>query len=223
MIDRRNFLKLGVTTAGSSLLPVEPALAESELPLKQGGESYSQFSGNKHKSVPSICGQCPSRCAILGYLDEGRLVKIEGQPTSIRNQGKVCAKGQTGVTKAYDPDRILSPLKRVGKRGEGQWKQISWDEALDDLASRLKKFHDDGTPEKFVFHHGWISQSSEKLINDIFLATYGTASIIKQTCQSQSARWSAHELTWGGNIDNWDIENSKFVLNFGSKIGRAHV
>ncbi len=222
MVDRRNFLKLSFTAAGTTLLPAQTALAEDSEILKQGGEGYSQFSGNKLKAVPSICGQCPSRCAILGYLDEDRLVKIEGQPTSIRNQGKVCAKGQTGATKVYDPDRILSPLKRVGKRGEGQWKQISWDEALDDLAGRLKKFHDDGTPEKFVFHHGWISQSAEKLINDIFLATYGTASIINQTCQSQSARWSAHELTWGGNIDNWDIDNSKFVLNFGSNLLEAH-
>ena len=222
MVDRRNFLKLGVATAGSSLLPVHTALAENEEPLKKGGEGYSHLSGNKLEAVPSICGQCPSRCAILGYLDEGRLVKIEGQPSSIRNQGKVCAKGQSGASKVYDPDRILHPLMRTGERGAGQWKQVSWDEALDDLSRRLKKLRDEGTPEKFVFHHGWVSASAEKLIDDVFLATYGTASIIKQTCQKQSARWSAHELTWGANIDNWDIENSKFILNFGSNVLEAH-
>ncbi len=222
MVDRRNFLKLGVATAGSSLLPGHTAAAEDGEILRQGGEGYSHFSGTELESVPSICGQCPSRCAILGYLDEGRLVKIEGQPNSIRNQGKVCAKGQTGVTKMYDPDRILHPLMRVGKRGEGQWKQISWDDALDELAGRLKTLRDAGTPDKFVFHHGWTSASAEKLIDDIFLATYGTASVIKQTCQRQSARWSAHELTWGANIDNWDIDNTKFILNFGSNVLEAH-
>ncbi|NQV45328.1 MAG: molybdopterin-dependent oxidoreductase [Rhodospirillales bacterium] len=222
MVDRRNFLKLGVATAGSSLLPVHTASAESEQPLKQGGEGYSHLSGTKLIAVPSICGQCPSRCAILGYLDEGRLVKIEGQPDSIRNQGKVCAKGQTGASKVYDPDRISQPLMRTGERGAGQWKQISWDEALDELSGRLMKLREEGTPEKFVFHHGWVSASAEKLIDDVFLTTYGTASIIKQTCQKQSARWSAHELTWGSNIDNWDIDNTKFVLNFGSNALEAH-
>ena len=222
MVDRRNFLKLGAATAGSSLLPTHTALAEEEEILRQGGEGYSHFTGNALDAVPSICGQCPSRCAILGYLDEGRLVKIEGQPNSIRNQGKVCAKGQTGATKVYDPDRILYPLKRSGKRGEGQWKKISWEEALDDLAGRLKRLRDDGTPEKFVFHHGWISSSAEALIDNIFLATYGTASIIKQTCQRQSARWTAHELTWGANIDNWDIDQAGYVLNFGSNVLEAH-
>ena len=218
MVDRRDFLKLGIATVSTPLLPAGIASAEERVVLKQGGEGYSHFSGNKLKAVPSICGQCPSRCAILGYLDEDRVVKIEGQPTSIRNQGKVCAKGQTGATKLYDPDRLLTPLKRTGKRGEGKWKQISWDEALDDLSGRLKKMYDDGTPEKFVFHHGWISDSADKLINDVFLATYGTGSIISQTCHHQSARKTAQELTWGGRGDSWDFDNAKFVLNFGSNV-----
>jgi anaerobic selenocysteine-containing dehydrogenase len=222
MVDRRKFLRLGVAAASAPLLPTGMASAEEAVVLKKGGEGYSQLSGTKLQAIPSICGQCPSRCAILGYLDEGRLVKIEGQPRSIRNQGKVCAKGQAGASKIYDPDRILYPLKRTGKRGNGQWQKISWDDALDELTGRLKKFRDEGTPEKFVFHHGWISASAEKLIDDIFLATYGTASIIKQTCHGQSARWTAHELTWGANIDNWDIDNARFVLNFGSNVLEAH-
>lgn len=222
MVDRRNFLKLGMAAAGASLLPIRTACAKVKDALRQGGEGYSQLSGTQLTAVPSICGQCPSRCAILGFVDEGRVVKIEGQPNSIRNQGKVCAKGQAGAAKIYDPDRILSPLKRTGKRGQGQWQQITWDEALDDLTARLKKLRDEGTPEKFVFHHGWISSSAEKLIDDVFLATYGTGSIIKQTCQGQSARWTAHELTWGGQADNWDFDNTKYVLNFGSNVLEAH-
>ena len=222
MIDRRKFLRLGAAAAGAPLLPMSMAFAVEGEAMKQGGKGYSQLSGTKIKAIPSICGQCPSRCAILGYVDEGRVVKIEGQPSSIRNQGRVCAKGQSGVTKIYDPDRILFPLKRTGKRGQGQWRKISWDDALEELADRLKKLRDEGVPEKFVFHHGWIPASAEKLIDDIFLATYGTASIIKQTCQSQSARWTAHELTWGGNIDNWDIDNTRFILNFGSNLLEAH-
>jgi len=222
MVDRRNFLKLGVGAASASLLPVDLASAEEKEVLKHGGEDYSQFSGNKLKAVPSICGQCPSRCAIVGYLDDNRVVKIEGQPASIRNQGRVCAKGQTGATKIYDPDRILTPLKRAGKRGQGKWRKISWDDALDELSGRLIKLRDQGTPEKFVFHHGWIPASTEKLIDDVFLATYGTASIIRQTCQHQSARGTAHELTWGATVDNWDFNNTRFVLNFGSNVLEAH-
>ncbi len=222
MVDRRKFLEWGAASASASLLPVRFASADEGEPMKRGGEGYSHLSGTKLTAIPSICGQCPSRCAIVGYVDETRVVKIEGQPNSIRNQGQVCAKGQSGAAKLYDSDRILTPLKRTGKRGQGEWRKISWDEALGELAGRLKKLRDEGTPEKFVFHHGWISESAEKLIDDIFLATYGTASIIRQTCQGQSARWTAHELTWGANIDNWDFDNTRFVLNFGSNVLEAH-
>ena len=222
MVDRRKFLTLGLAAASVPLLPIRTAFAKVKNALRQGGDGYSQLSGTQLTAIPSICGQCPRRCAILGFVDEGRVVKIEGQPSSIRNQGKVCAKGQAGAAKIYDPDRILFPLKRTGKRGQGQWQKISWDEALGDLAARLKKLRDAGTPEKFVFHHGWVPSSAEALIDDVFLATYGTGSIIKQTCQGQSARWTAHELTWGGRADNWDFDNTKYVLNFGSNVLEAH-
>jgi len=221
MINRRKFIKLGATVAVIPQL-VREAHAKVSEKLKKGGEAYSHFSGTQLTPVASICGQCPSRCAIIGYVDEGRVVKIEGQPSSIRNQGKICAKGHSGAQIIYDPDRILSPLRRSGQRGQGEWEKISWDEALADLTARLKKLRDDGHPEKFVFHHGWIPTSAEHLIDDIFLPAYGTASIIKQTCHGQSARWTAHELTWGGRVDNWDLDNTDFVLNFGSNVLEAH-
>ena len=63
-------------------------------------------------------------------MEDGKLVKIGGQPASIRTEGKLCAKGQAGVNQVYDPDRVLYPLKRIGARGEGKWKRISWDDAL---------------------------------------------------------------------------------------------
>ena len=136
MINRRKFIKLGAAVA-SVPLSVRTAHAKASEILKKGGEAYSHFTGTKLSPVPSICDQCPSHCAIIGYVDGSHVVKIEGQPNSIRNQGKVCAKGQAGVQKAYDPDRILSPLRRTGKRGQGQWEKISWDVALNDLTGHL--------------------------------------------------------------------------------------
>jgi len=135
----------------------------------------------------------------------------------------LCAKGQAGINQVYDPDRILQPLKRVGKRGEGKWEKISWDAALGDLAGRLKKLRDEGHPEKFMFHHGWISASGERLINKVFLAAYGTGTIADNSCLGQSARRTAHELTWGGSHDNWDFENTRFILNFGSNVLEADI
>ena len=66
----------------------------------------------------------------IGYVEDGRLHKLEGKPKLPRTSGRLCARGQAGVNIVYNPDRLLYPLKRVGKRGEGKWKRISWEEAL---------------------------------------------------------------------------------------------
>jgi len=221
MINRRKFLKLGAAST-APLLPLGTARGATSETLEHGGIAYSRYSGEELEGVSSICGQCPSHCAIVGYLDRDRLYKIEGQPSSIRNEGKICAKGQAGAQKLYDPDRILHPMRRTGQRGEGKWEKISWDTALEDLTGRLQKLRDDGEAGKFVFHHGWISDSAEQLIDETFLPAYGTKSIIRQTCRGQSPRWTAQELTWGGHEDNWDFERARYILNFGSNVLEAH-
>ena len=223
MINRRNFLKIGAATAaGASVLVNSEASAETTHDLQHGGKDYSYLSGTERDSVPTACALCASRCAALAYLDGDYVIKVEGQPESLRTLGKVCSKGQAGHTQVYDPDRILKPMKRTGKRGEGKWKQISWDEALGELAGRLKKLRDDGAPEKFMFHHGWISASADRLINKVFLPTYGTGTVADNSCLGQSARLMAHELTWGNRDDSWDFDNTHYVLNFGSNVMEAH-
>ena len=222
MINRRNFLKLGAITAtGTSALVSTEASAQQEK-LKQGGQDFSYLSGAQRDAVPTACALCASRCAAVAYVDGGYVVKVEGQPESRRTQGRLCAKGQAGHTQVYDPDRILKPMQRTGKRGDGQWRQISWDDALNELTEHLRQLRDAGEPEKFMFHHGWISASAKALINKVFLPSYGTATIADNSCLGQSARIIAHELTWGNHDDNWDFENTGYILNFGSNVMEAH-
>jgi thiosulfate reductase / polysulfide reductase chain A len=223
MVSRRGFLKFGAAAAAATpLLEGRAARAHEEDLTVYGGVDYSHLSGTERDPVATVCGLCPSRCPAIGYVENGYVVKIEGQPDSIRTAGKLCAKGQAGVNQIYDPDRIIYPLRRAGKRGEGKWRRISWDEALSELADRLTVLRDQGNPEKFMFHHGWISASADKLINKVFLASYGTGSIANNTCLGQSARGVAHELTCGRSEDSWDFDNARFVLNFGSNVMEAH-
>ena len=113
-------------------------------------------------------------------------------------------------------------MKRVGKRGEGKWKRISWNEALDELTVRLKKLRDKGHQEKFMFHYGRMKASSSKLIKSVFLPSYGTKTIGNHTSICEGAKWTAQELTWGSHYDNWDFDKTNYVLNFGSNCLEAH-
>lgn len=222
MVNRRDFLKVGAAAAAASAgFAGAGVLTEARSALLAGGKDFSPLTGKERHAVPSACWQCVTRCPMIAYVEDGRLVKISGQPNSIRTEGKICAKGNAGINQVYDPDRILYPLKRAGARGEGKWKRISWDEALTEIAGRLKKLRDEGHPEKFMFHYGRMKASSDKVIKT-FLSTYGTGTIGNHTSICEGGKWTAQELTWGQHYDNWDFDNARYVLNFGSNVFEAH-
>ncbi len=110
--------------------------------------------GDKCKDVqvvPGMCQLCSTVCGILGYVKDGRVIKIEGNPKDPNSRGHLCARGHAGLNHLYHPERLLYPLKRVGARGEGKWKRISWDEALDEIAEKLKAVRESGHPENSLF------------------------------------------------------------------------
>lgn len=223
-LSRRNVLKLAAAsgalmTAGKGM--VGTALAGS-VELAHGGRDFNPETGKERKAVPTICYSCVTRDPKIAFVEDGRVVKIEGQPNSIRSLGKICSKGQAGINQVYFPDRILYPLKRVGKRGDGKYKRISWDEALTDLAARMKKLRDDGHPEKLMYHYGRAKGSSSKLPKTVFMGTYGSKTISGHTSICEGGKWVAQELTWGNHYDNWDFDNTDYVLNFGSSVLEAH-
>jgi anaerobic selenocysteine-containing dehydrogenase len=187
----------------------------------QTGRDFSPKTGKERKAIPTTCWQCVSRDAMIGFVEDGRLVKLEGNPKSKRTGGYICARGQGGLTSVYDPDRILYPMKRTGPRGSGKWKRISWEEATSELTNRIKELRDAGQIEKFLYHYGRAKASSSKVITGLAKAT-GTGSVGNHTGVCESAKWTAQEMTWGGHFDNWDIDSTKYMLIFGSNILETH-
>jgi len=80
---------------------------------------------------------CPDTCATLVTVEDGRATRIAGDPGHPVTQGFLCAKVNRYIERTYDPERVRTPLRRTGPKGSGQFSEISWDEALDEIASRL--------------------------------------------------------------------------------------
>ncbi|QDG54913.1 formate dehydrogenase [Persicimonas caeni] len=91
--------------------------------------------------VPTVCFNCESACGLLAYVDKKtyEIKRFEGNPAHPGSRGRNCAKGPATHNQIYDPERILYPLKRVGERGEGKWKRVSWEEALEDIAQKMRE------------------------------------------------------------------------------------
>ncbi|MFQ6083850.1 MAG: molybdopterin-dependent oxidoreductase, partial [Candidatus Aminicenantia bacterium] len=219
-LDRRDFIKLGALSCGVLTLGLKSQSENLEGKIKVA--DFSPETGVERQAIPSACWQCVARDGIIGYVEDCKLVKIEGNPALPRTNGKLCARGQAGINQVYNPDRILYPMKRVGKRGEGKWKRITWEEAINEVTAKLKELKDNGHPEEFMFHYGRMKASSSKIIKSYFLPAYETKTIGNHTSVCEGGKWTSQELTWGKHYDVNDVANTNMILNFGCNFFETH-
>ena len=104
--------------------------------------------------IRTVCEGCMSGCGVMVHRDNGRVTKIAGDPEHPQNKGRLCIKGLTYDELVYHPDRIKHPMKRVGERGGGKWVEISWDQALDEIAGKFDEIIDDHGPEAITLGFG---------------------------------------------------------------------
>lgn len=112
------------------------------------------------KIIPTMCHGCfygGYNCGILAHVKNGRFVRVEGNPYHPLNKGRLCAKGLAAVKWVYNPHRLKYPLIRVGEKGEGRFRRIDWDTALNTIAERLSEIRDKAGPEYILFIKGQAS------------------------------------------------------------------
>ena len=213
-MNRRSFIKLSAGT-GAAVAVVPSALKAMETEL--GGKDFSPTTLTERKAIPINCHVCNIQDGAIAYVENGRVVKLEGNPEHVSTRGRLCAKGNSGMWYSYDPDRILYPLRRVGARGEGKWKRITWDEALTELAQKLDAAIKED-PNSVVLKYG---RNRSGGVIDRFMNTIGSASVLNHTSVCESSKKVGMEPTWGPDIETPDFANTKYVLNFGSNILEA--
>jgi anaerobic selenocysteine-containing dehydrogenase len=218
-ISRRDFLKIGAISIATLAAEYKfMALVGAERPVG-GGKSVSRTTGVPRHPVPSTCLLCPAHCGIIGFLEDNILVKIEGNPRDPNSRGRLCARGQAGIQQVYNPDRLLFPMMRKGPRGSGEWQRISWDEAYNQIAARLREVRQSGRPEEFVFAAGIQGLSG---IGRRFMRAFGTPNVVEEAALYRANKEVAQELTWGARKDVNDVAHTRYMLNFGANPYEAH-
>jgi len=109
---------------------------------------------SNRQSTRTICFECHSRCGVFIEVEQGRIVGIRGDKDHPISRGFICPKARAVKEIVYHPERITKPLKRDGEKGQGQWVEISWDEALREIGSRLLRYKADNGAESVVFGQG---------------------------------------------------------------------
>ncbi len=189
-------------------------------------------------TVRSTCALCFASCGILVHLQDGEVTKIEGDPNAPLNKGALCPKGLASLELLYHPNRIKHPLRRTGKRGEGKWQQITWDEALSTVVAEMNKAKDNYGPESVLFMRG----SAKGLQDNVFTRlanAFGSPNITSAAYVCFHARNNGLIVTFGSPLHEdyeyppaciviWgvnphatftpDYENIKGAANRGTKL-----
>ncbi|MFC1989766.1 molybdopterin-dependent oxidoreductase, partial [Chloroflexota bacterium] len=164
----------------------------------------------------SNCRGCHGGCGVLVHVNNGTIVKIEGDPDFPTNHGSMCSKGLAFKQLVYHPDRLKYPLKRTGKKGEGKWQQISWDEALDTIVSKLQQVKQDYGAECIALGQGTSREYESFLAR--FANLLGTPNIFGAGHMCYLTRVGAGLITCG-NLPICDYDNNpKCVMLWGSNM-----
>lgn len=191
------------------------------------------------KVVRSHCRMCHGGCGVLVFLKQGQVKKILGDPDCPINRGTLCAKGLASTKLLYHPERLLYPVKRIGKKGSGRWQRISWDEAMELLSQKILEYRDKFGPESIVLGYG-TGRENEAVIYR-FANTLGTPNVLTAghfcygprvatsiiTCGSVPvADYDNHPeciMVWGNNVvisnpDEYKGERFSEALDWGAKL-----
>ncbi len=173
-----------------------------------------------YRLIPTVCFNCESACGLLAYVDKDNfeIRKFEGNPVHPGSRGRNCAKGPATHNQIYDPERVLYPLKRVGKRGEGKWKRITWETALEEIGEKMaasRKKRRDG----IMYHVGRPGEDHYALRA---IKAWGTDSHNSHTNICSAAARSGYFQWAGFDRPSPDYANAKVIFLISSHLETGH-
>jgi thiosulfate reductase/polysulfide reductase chain A len=181
------------------------------------------------KVIPTFCHGCGAakpRCGILCHVKDGKFTRVEGNPEAFNNWGSgstsLCAKGYTGMQFLYSPNRLTYPMKRTGEKGEGKFERITWDEALDTIAEKLKETKQKYGPESYAV----LSPEFWPVLATLgrrFLNVHGSPNYLHSAICA-TPRAAAARVTIGFSSmgpDSW--EKTNLLVNWGANCENASI
>jgi anaerobic selenocysteine-containing dehydrogenase len=171
--------------------------------------------------VPTTCFNCESACGLLAYVDRDTLAvrKFEGNPESPGSRGRNCAKGPATLNQITDPDRILHPVKRAGARGEGKWARVSWEEALDDIAARIRLAITEERHNEIMYHVG---RPGEDGYTERVMAAWGVDGHNSHTNVCSSGARTGYHFWMGLDRPSPDHANADVIVLISSHLETGH-
>jgi anaerobic selenocysteine-containing dehydrogenase len=187
---------------------------------------YEAKSGQRREKrnymiIPTTCFNCEAGCGLLSYVDKETLKvrKFEGNPYHPGSRGRNCAKGPATINQINDTDRILYPLRRKGKRGGGEWEQVSWDDVLDDIAGKIRTALKEDRRNEVVYHVG---RPGHEGFIDRILQAWGVDGHNSHTNICSAGARFGYAIWQGADRPSPDHGNAQFILLISAHLESGH-
>ena len=211
-VTRRKFLQIGAAAMAAGSVPIKIAGA---METEAGGRAYDYYrvAVERKKTAYTVSPFGKLKNPQQVFLDNGRVVSAGGFLNHPATRGRSSAVDLIAHLTLSDPDRLIYPLKREGKRGENRWKKISWADALKEISKTLRNSTDKNGPDSVWLMLG---EDTPDAMWNRFMRTVGSGSIVRLGDDGNKKK--GQSLTWGEEIEVPDFAHARYILNFGSNL-----
>ncbi|SHO81088.1 Thiosulfate reductase precursor [hydrothermal vent metagenome] len=219
LVSRRKFLQ------GSVALSIVGGASISSLSLISDDDTSKEKIDDK---VATLCEMCVNKCAAIAKVENGIVKKLDPNPLFPKSRNMLCARGTAGIHALYDPDRLKSPMIRIGKRGDGKFKRVTWSEAYEAILNGTKDFkglsqileeeRDNRSTIGFCAGEGMGEHTYKKFMSN----KLGSLNFVNHSSICLKTTVAGYTLTMGAYGIS-DLENAKYVIMAGANRAEAIV
>jgi thiosulfate reductase/polysulfide reductase chain A len=226
-VSRRKFLQgsVALTVVGGSALSATNLFSNEKKEGKKGITTKTGTGEAEH--IPTLCEMCVNKCAAIARVEDGVVTKLDPNPLFPKSKNMLCPRGNAGLQALYDPDRLKYPMVRIGKKGEGKFKRVSWEEAYDAILNGTDKFpgvtkildEEEDNRSSFLFCAG--EGMAEHTFRQ-FYQGFGSANWLNHASLCLQTVVSGYGVTIGAYALA-DLENADYVIMAGANRAEAIV
>ncbi len=231
-VSRRKFLQgtVALSVVGGTALSTTNLLSSdhgtSSKPGTATNENTKTGSGESH-DIATLCEMCVNKCAALARVEDGIITKLNPNPKFPKSKNMLCARGNAGIQALYDPDRLKYPMVRIGEKGEGKFKRVTWDEAYEAILNGTDKFpglskildeeKDNRSSMLFCAGEGMAEHTFKQ-----FYQAFGSANWLNHASICLQTVASGYGVTIGA-YPQTDLENAEYIIMAGANRAEAIV
>ena len=220
-ISRRRFLQgsVALSIVGGACVAPMRLLSSEEMGNTETSGTYE---------IPTLCEMCVNKCAAIAKVENGIVTKLDPNPAFPKSRNMLCARGVAGIHALYDPDRLKTPLIRIGKRGEGRFRRATWDEAYEAILNGTKAFKglqhilteekDNRSTLGYCAGEGMAEHTFRSFMSD----KMGSTNFVNHASICLQTTVSGYALTIGAYGQS-DLDNAEYIIMAGANRAEAIV